>query len=291
MSKVQEARGRHATRIPPVWGLAAVAVCLAWTGAANVEAAAPDDQNYIIGPRDTLRIDVFDQPDLGGRYSVELDGSVSFPLIGRIAAGGTTVREFEQALIERLSDGYFRDPRVTVAVEEYNSQRVFIVGEVRRPGAYPLSGEMRLVELLAFGGGATPTAAGVALVVHAENGGEAPALPGEDGVAASVEVDLDALETGDLSQNVVLRDGDTVFVPEADVVYVFGEVRNPGRYPIRHDTVVLQVLSLAGGTTEFAALNRVRILRVENGKQREIKVKLDDPVQANDIIRIPERLF
>ncbi len=266
-------------------------VCLAWTGAANVGAVAEDDQNYLIGPQDTLRIDVFDQPDLSGRYTVELDGSLSFPLIGRIAAGGSTVRAFEQTLVDRLSDGYFRNPRVNVSVEEYNSQRVFIVGEVLRPGAYPLSGEMRLVELLAFGGGATPTAAGTALVVRAEDGRETPALPGEDGVAAGVQVDLDALETGDLSQNVVLRDGDTVFVPEADVVYVFGEVRSPGRYPIRHDTVVLQVLSLAGGTTEFAALNRVRILRVVNGAQKEIKVKLDDPVEPNDIIRVPERLF
>ncbi len=286
-----KSRGRAATRIPSVWTAAAAAVCLAWSGAASLEAASPDDGNYIIGPQDTLRIDVFDQPSLGGSYTVELDGSLSFPLIGRIGAGGSTVRAFEEALVARLSDGYFRNPRVTVSVEEYNSQRVFIVGEVRRPGAYPLSGEMRLVELLAFGGGATPTASGTAVLVRSGNGRDEPALPGDDAVADSLEIDLDALGTGDLSQNVVLRDGDTVFVPEADVVYVFGEVRNPGRYPIRHDTVVLQVLSLAGGTTEYAALNRVRILRVVNGEQKEIKVKLDDPVQPDDIVRIPERLF
>lgn len=253
--------------------------------------AAQDDQDYTIGPRDTLRIEVFNQPDLGGRYTVETDGALSFPLIGRIAAGGSTVRAFERALLDRLSAGYFRNPRVTVSVEAYNSQRVFIVGEVREPGAYALAGEMRLIELLALAGSATPAAAGEAVVVRAGVGTDGPVLPRDGGGAETLRVDLDALETGDLSQNVRLRDGDTVFVPEADVVYVFGEVRNPGRYPIRNGTIVLQALSLAGGSTEFAALNRVRIVRVVDGEQVEFRVGLNDPVQPDDIIRVPERFF
>ena len=252
---------------------------------------AAQDQDYTIGPRDTLRIEVFNQPDLGGRYTVETDGALSFPLIGRIAAGGSTVRAFERALLDRLSAGYFRNPRVTVSVEAYNSQRVFIVGEVREPGAYALAGEMRLIELLALAGSATPAAAGEAVVVRAGSGSDGPVLPRDGGGAETLRLDLDALETGDLSQNVRLRDGDTVFVPEADVVYVFGEVRNPGRYPIRNGTIVLQALSLAGGSTEFAALNRVRIVRVVDGEQVEFRVGLNDPVQPDDIIRVPERFF
>lgn len=253
--------------------------------------AAQDDQDYTIGPRDTLRIEVFNQPDLGGRYTVETDGALSFPLIGRIAAGGSTVGAFERALVDRLGAGYFRNPRVTVSVEAYNSQRVFIVGEVRDPGAYALAGEMRLIELLALAGSATPAAAGEAVVVRSESGANRPVLPRDNRRAETLHVDLDALETGDLSQNVRLRDGDTVFVPEADVVYVFGEVRNPGRYPIRNGTIVLQALSLAGGSTEFAALNRVRIVRVVNGQQLEFRVGLNDRVQPDDIIRVPERFF
>ena len=253
--------------------------------------AVQDDQGYTIGPRDTLRIEVFNQPDLSGRYTVETDGALSFPLIGRIAAGGSTVRIFEQALVDRLSAGYFRNPRVTVSVEAYNSQRVFIVGEVRQPGAYPLAGEMRLIELLALAGSVTPAAAGEAVVVRAGTGSDRPVLPRDDEDAETLRVDLGTLETGDLSQNVALRHGDTVFVPEADVVYVFGEVRNPGRYPIRNDTIVLQALSLAGGSTEFAALNRVRIIRLVDGEQVEIRVGLNDRVRPDDIIRVPERFF
>ena len=276
---------------PPRPVLAAVATVLAVCAFAPDLRAAQDDQDYAIGPRDTLRIEVFNQPDLGGRYTVETDGALSFPLIGRIAAGGSTVRAFEQALVDRLSAGYFRNPRVTVSVEAYNSQRVFIVGEVRQPGAYTLAGEMSLIELLALAGSTTATAAGEAVVVRAGAGADRPVLPQDREGAETLRVDLGALETGDLSQNVSLRHGDTVFVLEADVVYVFGEVRNPGRYPIRNGTIVLQVLSLAGGSTEFAALNRVRIVRVVNGRQVEIRVDLNDPVRPDDIIRVPERFF
>ena len=208
-------------------------------------AIAQDDHDYTLGPRDTLRIDVFNQPDLSGRYTVGTDGALSFPLIGRIAASGTTLRKFEQALTDSLAAGYLRNPRVSVTVEDYQSQRVFIVGEVRQPGAYPLAGELRLLELLALAGSVTASAAEQVVVVRA--GTEGPVLPEDGAGVETVRVELGALQNGDLSENLALRHGDTVFVPEADVVYVFGEVHNPGRYPIRADTIVLQALSLAGG--------------------------------------------
>ena len=276
-----------ATRVGRLRAVAAV-LCIA---CASTLGTAQDDQDYVIGPQDTLRIEIFNQPDLGGSYTVETDGTLSFPLIGRMTAGGLTARALERALVDRLSAGYFRNPRVTVSVEAYNSQRVFIVGEVRRPGAYALTGEMRLIELLALAGSVTQAAALEAVVVRAGTGTDRPVLPPDGEDAETLRVDLNALEAGDLSQNVRLRDGDTVFLPEADVVYVFGEVRNPGRYPIRNGTVVLQALSLAGGSTEFAALNRVRIIRVVDGRQIELRAKLDDGVQPDDIIRVPERFF
>ena len=271
----------------PVFAMVAVALL----GVSSPAAVAQEEHDYTLGPRDTLRIDVFNQPDLSGRYTVETDGALSFPLIGRIAAGGTTLRDFEQALVDRLAAGYLRKPRVSVTVEDYKSQRVFIVGEVRQPGAYPLAGELRLLELLALAGSVTPSAAEQVVVVRAGAGTEGPVLPEDGADAETVRVELGALQDGDLSENLALRHGDTVFVPEADVVYVFGEVHNPGRYPIRGDTIVLQALSLAGGGTEFAALNRIRILRMVDGKQMELKVGLDEGVQPDDIIRVPQKYF
>src|SRR5437764_12852992 len=87
--------------------------------------------DYVIGPQDVLAIQVFDQADLGGKYTVETDGTFSFPLIGRVTAGGMTLRNLETELKKKLADGYFRNPQVTVGVEQYRSQRVFVMGEVR----------------------------------------------------------------------------------------------------------------------------------------------------------------
>ena len=271
--------------------VAAALLLAACVAAAGLRAAAQDESDYTIGPRDVLQIHVFNQPELSGPYTVEADGALSFPLIGRIVAGRQTVRAFEQALRERLSAGYFRNPRVSVTIAEYHSRRVFIVGEVRQPGAYPLTGVMSVIELLALAGGTTPLASGEAVAVRAGPQSSAPVLPADGEGVETLRLNLEALEDGDLSQNAMLRPGDTIFVPRTEVVYVFGEVRNPGQYPIRNDTTVLQALSLAGGGTEFAALNRVRIVRTVDGEQQEIRVQLGDMVQPDDIVRVPERFF
>src|SRR5262245_49718449 len=84
--------------------------------------------NYVIGPQDILIITVFEQQDLGGKYVVDADGTFSFPLIGRIKAGGLTLRELEAALKGELANGFFKNPQVSVSVEQYRSQRVFVVG-------------------------------------------------------------------------------------------------------------------------------------------------------------------
>ena len=283
----------HARRLS--FTAAAVAVTiLSMPGVSTAasQVASQEEQEYRIGVRDVLEISLFNQPELSGRYTVETDGGFSFPLIGRVLAAGRTVEQLEETLQTRLLDGYFRNPRVTVAVAEYKSQRVFVVGEVRSPGAYPLAAETSLIEILALAG-LTPTASGAAVVVRA--GGRTPAgnggelRPGDN--ADTVRVNLRDLEGGDLSRNVLLRDGDTVFVPRAEVVYVFGEVHEPGSYPIQEGMTVLQALSLAGGSTEFAALNRLTIMRVVDGEQVEIRVQLDDLVERDDTISVPVKFF
>src|SRR4029078_5804284 len=110
--------------------LAISALALAVPAASSAQSAA----DYVIGPQDVLTIQVFDQADLGGKYTVETDGTSSFPLIGRVTAGGLTLRNFEGELKKKLADGYFRNPQVTVAIEQYRRQPVFVVGEVRHPG-------------------------------------------------------------------------------------------------------------------------------------------------------------
>lgn len=248
--------------------------------------------NYTIGPRDVLTIQVFEQSDLGGKYTVEADGTFSFPLVGRIKAAGRTLRQFEEDLKKRLADGYFRNPQVSVGIDQYRSQQIFVIGEVRSAGAVPLTGGMTLVEAIARAGSILPSASGEVVVVRPPQGaGKGPLLPSEKGAAEIFRASIRDLEAGALKQNIDLQDGDTLYVPRAESVYVFGHVRNPGAYSIQKDTTVLQALSLAGGVTEHGAMNRITIVRVDKGQQKEIKAKLGDIVKPGDTIKVPERYF
>jgi polysaccharide export outer membrane protein len=247
--------------------------------------------DYAIGASDVLAIQVFDQPDLGGKYTVEADGTFSFPLIGRVKAGGISLRAFEMHLKKRLiDDGYFRNPQVTVAVEQYRSQRVFVMGEVRAPGPVPLTGGMTLIEALSRAGSTLPSSSGEVAIVRAPQGAKGPVLP-EQGGAEILRASIRDLEAGKMKQNIELQDGDTIFAPRAESVYVFGQVKNPGSYPIKSDTTLLQTLSLAGGVTPNGALNRTSVIRIVNGEKKDVKVKLTDVVEPGDTISVPERFF
>lgn len=258
----------------------------------GVCAQAAQPTNYVIGPQDILTIAVFDQEDLGGKYPVDSDGTFTFPLIGRVKAGGLTLRGLEMELKRLLKDGFFKDPQLSVGVEQYRSQKIHIVGEVRNPGTYTLTGDMSLIEAVARAGSTLPSASGEALVVRAKAGQQtsAPVLPNGDETDVTT-IDLKQLQSGAFSQNVSLRDGDTVFVPAAESVYVFGQVRNPGAYSIQRNTTVLQALSLAGGVTDRGATARIKVARIEKGKTIEVRVKLADLVRPGDTIMVPERFF
>ena len=252
--------------------------------------AAQSAGNYTIGPQDVLTIQVFDDPALGGKYTVETDGTFSFPLIGRVKASGMSLRAFEVVLKSKLADGYFKNPQVTVSVETYRSQRVFVNGEVRMPGPVPLTGGMTLIEALSRAGSTLPTSSGEVSVVRPPQatGGEAVAKgAGAELFRASIR----DLESGVLKQNIELHDGDQIYVPRAEMIYVFGQVKNPGSYGIQKDTTVLQALSLAGGVTPNGAMGRIEIVRIVNGKTQNVKAKLTDVVQPGDTIKVPERYF
>jgi polysaccharide export outer membrane protein len=247
--------------------------------------------DYTIGPQDVLTIAVYDQADLSGKFTVDADGSLTFPLIGRVSAGGLTLRALEEVLRKRLADGYLRNPQVSVSIEQYKSQRIFVMGEVRSPGAYQLTGEMTIIEAIARAGSTTPQAADEVMVVRPRQARpDGPVLP-TDGDAEVLRVNLREIQEGALSKNVQLRDGDTLVVQKARSVYVFGQVKAPGAYPADKDTTVLQALSLAGGVTDRGSTGRIKIIRTVDGKKKELKVKLTDLVEPGDTIIVAERFF
>jgi polysaccharide biosynthesis/export protein len=246
--------------------------------------------NYQIGAQDVLTITVFGEPDLSAKYTVEQDGTFTFPLIGRVMAGGTTLRQVEQELKKKLADGFLKNPQVTVSMETYRSQRILIMGEVRAPAEYQLTGDMTLLAALARAGGPTAAAGREALIVrtprHRVAGeGAHPADP------EIIRIDLTDLQAGNVSLNIPLVDGDTITVPKAQSVFVSGQVKSPGAFPVEPDTTVLQVLSLAGGLTDRGADGRIKILRIVDGKRVEIKAKLTDIVLPGDTIVVPEKFF
>ena len=252
----------------------------------------PDEiANYVVGPQDVLMVTVFNEPPLSGRFRVENDGQFSYPFIGRIKAGGATLREIGALIRTKLADGYLRDPQVTVEVEQYRSQSVFVMGEVRSPGKYTLTGAVTLIEALAQAGSTTPAAGNEVLILHPkEITRGAPTLP-EDGDAEVERVNLRNIEGGKMSQNVPIRDGDTIFVPKAERFYVIGQVRNPGSFVLEPNMTVLQAISLAGGVSDRGSNRGIRIIRIVENKKREIDAKPTDIVQAGDTIVVRQRLL
>jgi polysaccharide export outer membrane protein len=279
---------------PAVAVIALVASFTAALGAQSPQKPAdPAFTDYVVGAQDVLTITSYDQAALSGRFTIEADGTFTYPMIGRFRAGGLTLRQIESGLKKRLVDeGYFRNPQITVAIETYKSQKVYILGEVRAPGTYVLSGDMGLVEVLARAGSTLPTASGEAVIVRADGKGDGPRPPTSEDAINITRVDLKELQNGVLTQNVALRDGDQIFIPRAESIYVFGQVKNPGAYALQQkSTTVLQALALAGGVTDRGTTGRIRITRIVDGKTTEVRVGMTDLVQPGDTIVVPERFF
>ena len=252
--------------------------------------------DYKVGPNDVLAITVFDQPQLTGRYMVQADGSFTFPLLGRVSVGGLTVRAVENEVRDGLAKGYLKNPQVGVSVEEFRSQQVFIVGEVRQPGILQFTGSMTMIEALARAGSTTERAGIEAVIVRTPDGvapADAAVLARAEkgGDANVIRVNLETLQTGALSQNVTLQSGDTIFVARSESVFVSGQVYRPGEYSIRAGMTVRQVLALAGGITDRGSTRRIQIIRHTDGKEATISADQQDIVRGGDTILVRERFF
>ena len=262
-------------------------ICLSLLCVAALEVGLGAQTDYTVGPQDVLTITVFGEAEFSGRYTVEQDGTFTFPQLGRVKAGGLTLRGIEQELRQKLAGDFLKNPQVAVAIENYRSQRILILGEVRSPGEYQLTGEMTLLAALARAGSTTPAAGREAVIVRTPR--KAP-KPGEEVEPEILRIDLSDLQAGN-GKNITLVDGDTVNVPKAQSVFISGEVKSSGAYPVEPGMTVLQMLTLAGGLTDRGADGRIKILRMVDGKQKEVRAKLTDVVQPGDTIVVPPRFF
>ena len=287
-------------------------LALAWLLAAGLPAGAQGTgADYEIGSGDTIHVIVLDQAGLTGDFAVDREGMVTYPFLGKFKAAGMTAPELERKLATLLSEGYLRRPRVSVSLKEFGSQTVFVTGEFQKPGPYALKQDRSLLALLGDVGELTPNAGHEIVVIRPpdptlappplEEGIETPPeeavaatgppLPGEVPGAEIFRIGLRDLRAGYPEKNVLLKARDTVYVPKAAMVYVLGHVARPGPYRYEEGLTVYQALLQAGGVSDRGSEKGVRIVRLVDGKTRELKPRMDEPVLPEDTIRVPERFF
>jgi polysaccharide export outer membrane protein len=246
---------------------------------------------YVVGPQDRLAIVVVDEPSLTKTVTVGIDGTFDYPFIGQVKAAGLSVRAIQQDITSRLKEKYLRNPQVSIDVESYRSQVVYVWGQVKNPGAVMLMGNINLTEALAKAGSPTPDAGSYIEINRRPRVAAGPEAPADTKPAAPERVSMTDLQSG-RAQHIVLSDGDTIFVPKAEVFYVTGYVKNGGPFLYEPGMTVSRAVSMAGGISEKGSRSRIRITRMTGGKQVVIKdVKLDDPVLPGDSVEVLSRLF
>lgn len=239
-------------------------------------------QDYIVGERDVLRITVYDNPDLTTVARVSGEGTILFPLIGEVKVSGLTIPQIAKKIADLLSDGYIINPQVIVFIEEFRSKKVTIIGEVSKPGLYELPGQTTLLELLSKAGGLTKDSGDKAIVKR-------KSIQGEQTLSVNLR---QLIEKGDTTIDVILQDGDSIYIPKAGFFYVTGEVKKPDAYKFEEGTTVIKAVTMAGGFTDKAATKRIKIKRNEDGKEVLLeRVGFDDLIKPDDVIIVPESFF
>jgi polysaccharide export outer membrane protein len=241
-------------------------------------------KDYLVGPGDVLAISVYDNDDLTTKVRVSTSGTIVMPLLGQVEVQSVTVNEITDKITNLLADGYLINPQVNIFVEEYGSKKVVILGNVRSPGLIKLSGPTNFLELVSQAGGLSKEAGDTATIQHRKSDNETDDV---------VIIDLLALiEKGDLTQNVQIQDGDTVFISKAGMCFITGEVNKAGTYSCGEGTTVLRLVALAGGFTGKASKSGVRIVRLINNEKTVFKnVDLYTPLLDNDVLVVPESFF
>lgn len=241
-------------------------------------------QEYRLGAGDQVRITVFRNPDLNTDARVSEAGTITFPLVGSVPIAGLTPAEAERAIAVALVNGRFvLDPQVGVLVLVVRGSQITVLGQVARPGRYPIEvGGTRLVDALALAGGVAATGSDRITILGRRDGGY---FLQEIDVAHGFRQGFD----GD---NIVLAAGDVIYAHRAAQFFIYGEVQRPGAYRLEPKMTVLQGLAQGGGLTTRGTERGVRMHRRDpEGRIERRAPSLDEPIQPGDVIHVPRRLF
>ena len=273
---------------PTVASLTVSAPTFAATPAALAQPApeaqpAADVRLESLGMGDMVRVTVFRNPDLTTEARVSERGTILFPMIGEVPVAGLTPSQAGGRIADKLRTGkYVVNPEVTVSMMQVNSRQVSVLGNVVKPGRYPLdSTTAHLTDVIALAGGVGPTGSDEVTVITKRGGRQ-----------EKVTVDMaEMFRRGDLTRNIALEPGDTIYVHKAPMVYVYGEVQKGGAYRVEPNMTVMQAIAMGGGITPRGTERGIKISRREDAGVKRIDANLNTTVQADDVIYVKESLF
>jgi len=245
--------------------------------------AAAGTKDYILGAGDVVKITVFDSPDLTTEARIADGGKIRFPLVGEVVIGGLSANAAEAHIAELLkSNNAVLKPNVNLNVIQYHSQQVSVIGQVNRPGRYPIDGPSKVSDMLAAAGGIGQLGADMLTLTRSENG-----------TPKRIEINqLAAFERGDMKLDIPVEGGDVIFVPRAAMFYIHGEVQRPGQFRIEPNMTVAQALSVGGGVTQRGTTRGIKLTRRnENAELESRKVKMDELLRPDDVLYVNESLF
>jgi polysaccharide export outer membrane protein len=262
-------------------------------GIPNIESAGSpggDPKNYTLGPGDDIRILVFQNPDLTLDTRVNEGGTITYPLVGSVKVGGMPIADAEKTIASALkSGGFVQQPQVNIVLQRIRGNQVSVLGEVNRPGRYPIETfNTRVSEMLANAGGITS-----GMGPNAGGGDKVILVGWRNGERIRKEIDVSTMFiNNDLSGDIEVAAGDVIYVPTAPLYYIYGETQKPGSFRVRRGMSVQQALAEAGGPTIRGTERGMKLYRKNGDGQVEVvRTKPNDPVQPGDVIYVTESLF
>ena len=239
----------------------------------------------VLAVGDIIRITVYQNPDLTVESArISEVGQINFPLIGNVKLGGETINISEQKIAKMLRDGGFvLRPQVTIQLGQIRSAVISILGQVSKPGRYPIETVgSKASEMIAAAGGVLPGGADIVTLVGARNG-------------RSIKLDIDLpaiLQSGKAELDIPVDNGDILYVDRAPIAYIYGEVQRPGVLRLERGMSLMQVLAQSGGLTQRGTARGIKVHRRDaNGALAILDLQMNDPVVRDDVIYVKESLF
>lgn len=252
---------------------ALLSLVMGWAGAAD----------FTLGPGDIVKISVYGNPDLGIETRVSETGTITFPLIGQVDVNGINSAAAERKIAGLLeSGGFLKKPQVNLVVSQIQSRQVSVLGQVNRPGRFPLEGKRSVMDLLALAGGFGP-----------DGGDTISLIRKRDGQVTKTVIDVvEMVRSGELAKDLDLEPNDILYAERSPRFYIYGEVQRPGAFRLERQMTVIQALAVGGGLSPRGTERGIRVKRRgADGKEQIVQVKHDDLLQVDDVVYVKESWF